>query len=151
MADELKEERKGAETKKAATNQKASKNQFANIIGGAKDKGDVEGGMDSQGQKYPDPKPQFHEDEDPINYLGFGVSSYFQVIKTFIIMFAILSVIHIPVMGLYAKYGNYREESGEKVPIMISLGSMGFSATKCTSTGVATDKIVLSCKTGQIT
>ena len=33
---------------------------------------------------------------------------------------------------------------------MLTLGNMGFSTTKCSSTGVGSEKFVLSCKTGYI-
>jgi hypothetical protein len=53
-------------------------------------------------------------------------------------------------MGIYGKHGAYNEEPIDKSPIKVSLGAMGYAKSKCTSTGVATDKIVLSCKTGFI-
>ena len=53
-------------------------------------------------------------------------------------------------MGIYAKYHNYKEESTERLPKLLSLGNLGFSTTKCSNTGMATDKIILSCKTGVV-
>lgn len=53
-------------------------------------------------------------------------------------------------MGIYAKYDNYNEETSEKLPKLLSLGNLGFSTTKCATTGMATDKLILSCKTGAI-
>jgi hypothetical protein len=72
------------------------------------------------------------------------------MIKTFLVLFGLLTLIHIPVMGIYGKHGAYNEEPIDKSPIKVSLGAMGYAKSKCTSTGVATDKIVLSCKTGFI-
>jgi hypothetical protein len=90
------------------------------------------------------------EGEDPINYLGFGISSYFQMLKVFMVMFGILFLVHLPIMNIYGKYGAYKEEPLDKSTIKISMGAMGFAKTKCTSTGIATDKIVVSCQTGVI-
>ncbi|CDW91100.1 UNKNOWN [Stylonychia lemnae] len=153
--DQMKEEEKGNNYRSAerqSTKRKpvvAVKNQFANMIGQG-NQGDLEGAYDSNGQLQPNPKPQFDEDEDPVNYLGFGISSYFQILRTFMFIFFVLSILHLPVMSMYSSHGNFKEETGEKLPLRISLGSMGFSKTKCSSTGMATNKIVLSCKIGVV-
>jgi hypothetical protein len=65
-------------------------------------------------------------------------------------IFFVLTIVHIPVMTMYSSHGNFKEETGEKLPLRVSLGSMGFSKTKCSSTGMATNKIVLSCKIGVV-
>ena len=95
-------------------------------------------------------KPQFSEDEDPVNYLGFGLVSYFDLLKTMVLVFFVLTLLHVPVMNIYGKYGNYTEETTERLPKLLSLGNLGFATTKCANTGMATDKIILSCKTGVI-
>ena len=65
-------------------------------------------------------------------------------------IFFVLTLLHIPIMHMYKEHGNFKDESGEKMSIIVSLGSLGFSKTKCTSTGMLTDRIALSCKTGVI-
>ena len=106
---------------------------------GPKGKGDAEAPGDSQGNKYPDPKPQFEDHEDPVNYLGFGVSSYFHVIKTFMFMFLLLTIVNIPVLKIYTSYSNYKDEVSEKFSKITSLGNMGFSQTKCSSSYIGTN------------
>ena len=78
------------------------------------------------------------------------MASYFKVLKTMMFIFFVLTLLHIPIMHMYKIHGNFANESGEKMSIIVSLGSLGFSKTKCTSTGMATDKIVLTCNTGVI-
>jgi hypothetical protein len=85
-----------------------------------------------------------------VNYLGFGVSSYFHVIKVVIFLFFVLTLVNIPVLRVYTSYNNYKDETSDKLFKITSLGNMGFSQTKCTSSYLGTDQIVLSCKTGQI-
>lgn len=102
------------------------------------------------GMVQPHTKPHFHEDEDPINYLGSGIVSYFDLLRTMVFVFFILTLLHLPVMSLYSKYDNYKDETTEVLPKLMSLGNLGFSMTKCASTGMATDTIILSCKTGLI-
>ena len=104
-----------------------TKSNFANLIGTSKSQGDSEAPVDSQGNKYADPKPFFEDHEDPVDYLGFGVSSYFHVIRTFIFLFFVLTLVNIPVLRIYTSYSNYRDETSEKISKITSLGNMGFS------------------------
>lgn len=58
-------------------------------------------------------KPIFNEnddDDDPVNYLGFGIVSYFSLIKTLIFIFFVLTVVHIPILLSYSRYDNYTKE-----------------------------------------
>ncbi len=67
-------------------------------------------------------------------------------------IFLMLTLIHLPLMYMYKSYGNYSHETELfKQPLKFSLGSMGFANTKCTNAGMETDKIVLSCNTGNVT
>jgi hypothetical protein len=52
-------------------------------------------------------------------------------------MYFVLTVLHIPVMRIYHRYGNFQEESGLKLPLRVSLGSMGYANAKCRSSGMA--------------
>lgn len=85
-----------------------------------------------------------------MNYLGFGVSSYFHVIRIFMLMFLVLTIANIPVLKIYTSYSNYKDETSDKIFKTTSLGNMGFSMTKCTSSYLGSDQMVLSCKTGNI-
>ena len=44
---------------------------------------------------------------DPANYYGFGIVSYFMILKMMIVTFIVLSVVHLPLMNLYSSYSNY--------------------------------------------
>jgi hypothetical protein len=98
----------------------------------------------------PPSKPEFEDHEDPIDYLGFGIVSYFNLLKICIFTFLVITVLHIPVMKIYGSYNNYNEDANDRLFKVVSLGNMGFSTTKCSSSGLAADKIILSCKTGVI-
>lgn len=62
----------------------------------------------------------------------------------------VLTLLHVPVMTIYKQYSNYSEEATELVPKLMSLGNLGFSSTKCTTTGMAANKVILTCKIGMI-
>lgn len=82
-------------------------------------------------------KPEFDEDEDPFHYLGFGMVSYFDMIKVFAFVFFVLTIVNIPVMKIYAQGDNYKTDALDSTIKMMSLGNWGFSTTKCVSSGMA--------------
>lgn len=53
-------------------------------------------------------------------------------------------------MMSYSSYNAYEDETADVTFKSLSLGNMGFSSTKCVHTGMAVEKIILSCKTGHI-
>jgi hypothetical protein len=46
-------------------------------------------------------------DDEPLNYLGFGVVSYFKFLLVMIITFSILTLANYPVMNIYSSYNNF--------------------------------------------
>lgn len=121
LGDQLKEERK-EQNYDSKKEKKPKTNHFAHLIGGGGK--DVEkGGIDEVVVD----RPTFKEGEDPINYLGFGIASYFQMIRTFMVMFLIMTLLNIPIMALYVKSGAYNDQPIAKSPVKISLGALGFS------------------------
>jgi len=95
-------------------------------------------------------KPYLDDFVDPIYYLGFGVVSYFDLIKTMIIVFSILSLANLPNLLIYQSYENYEGDLVDRFYKEATLGNMGFSTTKCVTTSMETNNIILSCKTGFI-
>ena len=92
-------------------------------------------------------KPDFGDEEDPVNYLGFGIVSYFDLLKTMIVIFLVLFLIHIPVLKIYSSHTLFSDDVGwERSLKSMSLGNMGFSTTRCSSTSMQADKIILSCR-----
>ena len=67
-----------------------------------------------------------------------------------IFIFFVLTLIHIPVMMSYSSYNTYQNETADKTFKTLSLGNMGFASSRCVHTGMAVEKIILSCKTGHI-
>jgi hypothetical protein len=49
-------------------------------------------------------KPEFEAGEDPINHLGYGIVSYFNLIKTLILIMFVLTLLNIPTMQTYYKH-----------------------------------------------
>lgn len=95
-------------------------------------------------------KPYLDDFVDPIYYLGFGVVSYFDLIKTMIFVFTVLSLVNLPNLMIYQSYQNYENDLVDSFYKTTTIGNMGFSATKCVTTSMETNNIILSCKTGFI-
>ena len=57
---------------------------------------------------------KLHSSSDPIKELGSGIVTYHQLLLSLILLFLVLSIIHIPVMKTFRSYGFYDqdEESG---------------------------------------
>ena len=66
-------------------------------------------------------------------------------------MFAVLTIIHIPIIRSYSSYHNYDNEIQDRRIKLLSMGNMGFAESRCIHSGLSADKAILSCKTGQIT
>lgn len=95
-------------------------------------------------------KPVFKDKEDPANYLGYGIVSYFSLIKVLMATFALLSLVHLPVILTYGRYENYSNEILDNYQKVYSLGNMGFSGPRCVHVGLRVDNALLSCPTGSI-
>jgi hypothetical protein len=91
-----------------------------------------------------------YEDDDPLNHYGYGLVSYFNLIKTMIFIFLILSLINIPVMMTYRRYESLSGDVTDRLFKIYSMGNMGFSNTKCIHTNMLLDHLTLKCKTGRI-
>ena len=94
--------------------------------------------------------PHFDDDEDPINMLGFGIVSYFNLIKGLILTFFILTLLNIPTMYIYATHSGFGKLSTSQMGNAVTLGNMGGSQTKCFSVGMQANSVVLSCGVGLI-
>jgi len=95
-------------------------------------------------------KPYLDDYEDPVGFLGFGIVSYFDLIRTMLILFAVLSLVNLPTLLIYKSYKNFSEDMVDNFHRTSTLGNMGFSMPKCVDTGMETNNIILSCRTGTI-
>ncbi len=68
-----------------------------------------QGNNDDDFLTYRETKIEYDEEtgEDPLNYYGFGVISYFELLKVLAVVFLILSLLHLPVINIYSSYHNY--------------------------------------------
>jgi hypothetical protein len=58
-------------------------------------------------------------------HLGIGATLYLQILKTFIIMFIILTLINIPIIGLYAHSSKIIMTDFQEVFAYFTLGNLG--------------------------
>ena len=90
--------------------------------------------------------------EDPYLRLGYGMYSYFEIMRQLMILMSLLMVLSIPLMCAYASYddlAHYTEYSWNR----FSLGNMGGSNAICESSEFNSEgkaPLILSCSTGVI-
>ena len=71
-----------------------------------------------------------HSSDDPIKELGPGVSSYHQLLTVLFCLFLILSILNVPLINKYYKFGHFYGQ-GVGLLSQFSLGNVGFSETEC--------------------
>lgn len=89
------------------------------------------------------------ENEDPINVLGYGLCSYFDMIKNLVKIFVVLTILNIPLMYLFSHYDAYKSDKLGVIS-QFTIGNMGMARTQCDSAKLAGDAILMSCNTGVI-
>jgi hypothetical protein len=89
------------------------------------------------------------EGEDPINRLGFGIISYFQMVKALFILMVLLSLFNLPLMFTYGSYDALKS-GGDWLSSTYFLGNMGQISTQCASSKLIGGQIEFSCNTGVI-
>ena len=82
--------------------------------------------------------------------LGFGISSFIDLLKTLIALFFVLSIVHIPLMRDYSSWSPISEQSLLNLNSYV-LGNMGQSETKCLHTHLSIDSQYVGCETGNVT
>ncbi len=96
------------------------------------------------------PKSDREVQEDPFLLLGFGINSYFDVMKDLMIMFTAITFFLLPLFVIYS--------DNEQVPFKdkplyalnkYSLGNMGGSYTNCENKGLAFGTLDMRCSTGR--
>jgi hypothetical protein len=72
-------------------------------------------------------KQEFDPHEDPINFYGFGIISYFSMIKGLALVFFVLTILNIPTMAMYARHNGFSNLSTMQLQELLTLGNLGFS------------------------
>lgn len=86
------------------------------------------------------------EGEDPLTRLGYGIVSYFTLIRVFMYVFGLLSLAYFPVMRDFSSWGALAHLG----KTAYTVGNMGGAITRCVSFRMTTDKVSLGCDTGFI-
>lgn len=90
------------------------------------------------------------EGEDPIGRLGYGIVSYFSLIRIFVFVFGFLSIVYLPVMYDLSGWNAFEGEAQVSGNIAYTFGNMGMSMTRCMAFKLMTDKVSVGCHTGKI-
>ena len=94
----------------------------------------------------------FLEDgEDPIGRLGYGVVSYFSLIYTMMLIFALITVFFIPVIMNNMNWIGYDGETQLSWTAQTTLGNLGQSEARCTTLKLVGDSASIGCNAGKIT
>jgi hypothetical protein len=96
-----------------------------------------------------DPLADLEPGEDPLDRLGYGMKSYFNLINYVTWIFLFLTIVNWPIYSMYSSY-DYYATSASASYILGSMGNMGFSSTECQITRIQAGETVLNCPTGVI-
>jgi len=88
--------------------------------------------------------------EDITGHYGFGILSYFNVIRSLAWLFFVLTIVHLPLFYMYKTHGNALHLEKHSFFNGFTLGNLGQSSTECTITPLPTNRITLTCNTGSI-
>jgi hypothetical protein len=87
------------------------------------------------------------EGEDPIGRLGYGIVSYFSLIRIFMGVFALLACIYWSSMMDFSSWSTFGAAGGN---LAYTVGNMGGSLPRCMSFKMMTEKVSIGCDTGLI-
>ena len=87
-------------------------------------------------------------EEDPFLILGYGLYSYYSMISVFILCFIVISLCTLPMIFLYGQWAGPHLKG---ITGKMSIGAFGYASHDCVSLALGTNKVGLSCKTGNIT
>ena len=84
------------------------------------------------------------EGEDPVGRYGYGIQSYFNLIRQLCYFMVVLTLLHIPLFIVYGQ-GTVVTDGGYAA---YTLGNLGASATKCTQIELAANDFIMNCSPG---
>lgn len=87
------------------------------------------------------------EDEDPLGNYGYGVLSFFDLIRNLIYFFIILSLLYLPLMMYYSEWNGVQNANNADIA---SLQNFGEAETKCKQYQMNSRNINIGCQTGKI-
>ena len=87
---------------------------------------------------------------DPVQYFGFGIMSFYGLLKGMIVMMFLLTLSHVPLMLSYSSWNALNMRSLGTVN-QFTIGNMGESRTRCIQSYLAVENLMLGCSTGKIT
>jgi len=82
--------------------------------------------------------------------LGYGVNAYFDTLTSFIKLFFILTLVHIPLIWFYASFNGLRQLDGVSRAAVLSIGNLGFSQAVCQTVSYGVEQTVLTCPYGSV-
>lgn len=97
---------------------------------------------------------EFNKSEDIQKHLGIGIYSYQRQLVQFFYLFAVLLLLHVPVMLMYNRYDYFDGSDSESEIVQhmlgLSMGNMGFSEPHCFVQPASQSLLSMSCPTGFI-
>ncbi len=116
------------------------------------DRTDLELQLD--GERGPD-EPLFdfflEDGEDAMTRLGYGVVSYFGLIYTFMLVFAMITALNVPVMYMNSQWTAYEQYRQMSWWAQFTVGNLGASEARCLNVKMVSESISVACNTGSIT
>ena len=94
-------------------------------------------------------KMRKYAQKDPYMLFGFGINAFFDMTCLLIALFAILTVLSIPAIAIFASSNgleNYRNYGMSK----FTMGNMGYASSNCYSISMSAGDLLLSCNGGNL-
>ena len=112
----------------------------------------VKNPIEEDGYKVYEPLFDFEldDDEDAMGRFSYGIVSYFSLIYTFLIIFLLLTIGHLPMMYNYASWKAYEGEKQLSLTTQLTIGNLGQSMPRCAAIKLVGNTLPIGCNTGQI-
>lgn len=89
--------------------------------------------------------------KDPFLRLGYGIHSYFLLMRQLMCMMCLVMILAVPLMFVYASHGALIHNSADYFFNQFSLGNIGGASSMCAVTGLKSDiPTKLMCSTGLV-
>ena len=87
--------------------------------------------------------------KDPYMILGFGINSFFDMIRVFMVLFTVLTILAIPAIFLFMRQDGLVGLKNYGLA-QFSMGNFGYSSANCYSAALLQKKLFLSCQDGTL-
>jgi len=124
--------------------------QHEKLITGDDEAGKKNKKKDKKKNKKHEDKKENEPEPDPLNYLGFGMVAYRDLMFTMFWLFAVLSLIMLPALMFYNGQGAINAENKKGFAGPLSMGSFGYASSQCQIAPFDLNIVPITCQYGEL-